>query len=203
MTKRAKYLAVLTLTCALSAAACGSASATTMFGSLKFFGVPDTVSNFYDPANGLVPAGYGNSAGLPVTVAGGVEFGFMDPANQYTADFTANSLTLQGILDTTEGNAAKWQQVFTASTPGFFSALSLTSDNFPNGVIYSLNDDTLTVTWNVLEETGGGPSGTYFAEFEFTGTTPLPAALPLFASGLGGLGLIGWWRRKRTARAAV
>jgi uncharacterized protein (TIGR03118 family) len=33
-------------------------------------------------------------------------------------------------------------------------------------------------------------------------TTPLPAALPLFATGLGGLGLIGW-RRKRKSRAKV
>lgn len=32
--------------------------------------------------------------------------------------------------------------------------------------------------------------------------TPLPAALPLFASGLGGLGLLGW-RRKRKAAAAL
>ena len=31
---------------------------------------------------------------------------------------------------------------------------------------------------------------------------PLPAALPLFASGIGGLGLLGW-RRKRKLRAAV
>jgi len=30
--------------------------------------------------------------------------------------------------------------------------------------------------------------------------TPLPAALPLFATGLGVLGLIGW-RRKRKAQA--
>jgi hypothetical protein len=30
--------------------------------------------------------------------------------------------------------------------------------------------------------------------------TPLPAALPLFASGLGALGLLGW-RRKRKAAA--
>ena len=34
------------------------------------------------------------------------------------------------------------------------------------------------------------------------GTTPIPAALPLFASGLGGLGLLGW-RRKRKAQAAA
>jgi hypothetical protein len=32
--------------------------------------------------------------------------------------------------------------------------------------------------------------------------TPLPAALPLFASGLGGLGLLGW-RRKRKAQAVA
>jgi hypothetical protein len=32
--------------------------------------------------------------------------------------------------------------------------------------------------------------------------TPLPAALPLFASGLGALGLLGW-RRKRKAQAAA
>ena len=33
------------------------------------------------------------------------------------------------------------------------------------------------------------------------GPTPLPAALPLFATGLGALGLLGW-RRKRKAQAA-
>jgi len=33
-------------------------------------------------------------------------------------------------------------------------------------------------------------------------TIPIPAALPLFASGLGALGLLGW-RRKRKAAAAV
>jgi hypothetical protein len=32
--------------------------------------------------------------------------------------------------------------------------------------------------------------------------TPLPAALPLFATGLGALGLLGW-RRKRKAKAAA
>ena len=33
-------------------------------------------------------------------------------------------------------------------------------------------------------------------------TTPLPAALPLFASGLGAIGLLGW-RRKRKAQAVA
>ena len=33
-------------------------------------------------------------------------------------------------------------------------------------------------------------------------TTPLPAALPLFATGLGGLGLLGWRRKKKAAAVA-
>jgi hypothetical protein len=36
----------------------------------------------------------------------------------------------------------------------------------------------------------------------FSTTTPLPAALSLFATGIGGLGLLGW-RRKRKAQAVV
>jgi hypothetical protein len=34
-------------------------------------------------------------------------------------------------------------------------------------------------------------------------TTPIPAALPLFASALGGLGLFGWRRRKAAARRLI
>src|ERR1039458_8728862 len=44
-------------------------------------------------------------------------------------------------------------------------------------------------------------ASTYVGTLEvFATTTPLPAALPLFASGLGALGLLGW-RRKRKAAA--
>ncbi len=40
-------------------------------------------------------------------------------------------------------------------------------------------------------------------QLEFSANaTPLPAALPLFATGLAGLGLLGW-RRKRKNAAAI
>jgi len=35
----------------------------------------------------------------------------------------------------------------------------------------------------------------------FDNTTPLPAALPLFATGLGALGLLGWRRKRKNAAA--
>jgi hypothetical protein len=41
-----------------------------------------------------------------------------------------------------------------------------------------------------------GPQGSASA-------TPLPAALPLFASGLGGLGLLGWRRKRKAAALAA
>jgi hypothetical protein len=33
--------------------------------------------------------------------------------------------------------------------------------------------------------------------------TPLPAALPLFATGVGALGLFGWRRKRKNAAAIV
>lgn len=35
------------------------------------------------------------------------------------------------------------------------------------------------------------------------GATPLPAALPLFASGLGAMGIIGWCRKRKGAALAA
>jgi hypothetical protein len=45
-------------------------------------------------------------------------------------------------------------------------------------------------------------SGSLIAEAGAPTVTPLPAALPLFATGLGAMGLLGW-RRKRKAAAAI
>ncbi len=42
------------------------------------------------------------------------------------------------------------------------------------------------------------------ASFSLTvAPTPLPAALPLFATGLGALGLLGWRRKRKSAAAAL
>ena len=57
----------------------------------------------------------------------------------------------------------------------------------------------------VLASLTGGSTEGLTADFDNLSVTitqtPLPAALPLFATGLAGLGLLGW-RRKRKAIAA-
>jgi hypothetical protein len=45
-------------------------------------------------------------------------------------------------------------------------------------------------------------NGSLIFTFTPTATTPLPATLPLLATGIGGLGLLGW-RRKRKAQAVA
>jgi hypothetical protein len=65
----------------------------------------------------------------------------------------------------------------------------------PSNVFVYLN----TVFSGQWADAGSGVSGEiagYFVEYT-AGTVPLPAALPLMLTALGGMGLLGW-RRKRT-----
>lgn len=53
-----------------------------------------------------------------------------------------------------------------------------------------------------LGPNSGGTPSTGFLTARVTdppSPAPLPAALPLFASGLGVMGLFGWWRKRKTA----
>jgi hypothetical protein len=67
---------------------------------------------------------------------------------------------------------------------------------------------TASAVWYSQNEFGDTLTGSGSATITELGVgglqseTPLPAALPLFATGLGGLGLLGW-RRKRKAKVAA
>ena len=83
--------------------------------------------------------------------------------------------------------------------------------------------DTLTIaatTFSILDGStlwqvavngvtlGPNPGGTQTALLTARVTdppsaAPLPAALPLFASGLGGMGLFAWWRKRKNGAASA
>jgi hypothetical protein len=65
-----------------------------------------------------------------------------------------------------------------------------------------LNSDWLHVGINIVR---GNPAPTYNFAFLPDGSTvvtPLPAALPLFATSLGATALLGWRRKRKTRPAA-
>ena len=64
----------------------------------------------------------------------------------------------------------------------------------------------LTGTWELLYvEANDLPARLTFdvSRSEAPPTTPIPGALPLFASGLGALGLLGWRRKRKAAAIAA
>jgi len=54
--------------------------------------------------------------------------------------------------------------------------------------------------WSAVPSLSFDPRTTYGdADFTVFSVTPLPAALPLFATGLGAMGLFGWRRKRKNA----
>ncbi len=67
-------------------------------------------------------------------------------------------------------------------------------------------DIGITTTFNgglvtIADAIAGYDVGGYWGDFNniTTSATPLPAALPLFATGLGAMGLFGWRRKRKNA----
>jgi hypothetical protein len=76
------------------------------------------------------------------------------------------------------------------------SALGPSTLTFNNATFATLGVTPGIYTWTW----GSGADQSFTIE---TTPTPLPATLPLFATGLGALGLVGWRRKKKAAQAAV
>jgi hypothetical protein len=156
-------------------------------GSLTFGGGS---TNYYNPANGFVPAGYGNTGGTTVAIGAGTEFGFADSVNTDTADFTATSLLLKDVVG---GSANNWTQIFTASQAGFFNNIALGASNF-SGLTYLVTGNTLRVDWIGTES-----RGTYAANFSFgAAAVPEPATWAMMLVGFGMMGAAMRYRRRST-----
>jgi len=66
-------------------------------------------------------------------------------------------------------------------------------------VFFKNPDGSITLTYSEVSGEGAGLS--HVTTYGPGAVVPLPAALPLFAGGLGAFGVLGW-RRKRKAASA-
>jgi hypothetical protein len=71
-----------------------------------------------------------------------------------------------------------------------------------DGTLAFLISGTLANVFDVWVKTSVGSGDMALTGSELS-QTPLPAALPLFAGGLGALGLLGWRRKKKAAASSV
>ena len=88
---------------------------------------------------------------------------------------------------------------FNTTVSGSFSnTLTFTVSDFAG--LFNVTVSGAPIWFVVAGVTDGGTSGIMAADS--VTVTPLPAALPLFASGLGTIGVLGWRRKKKAQRAA-
>lgn len=168
---------------------------TSVTGSITF---PSFSANFFDPANGLVPAGFLNSSpgGPTVTIAEpAIEFGYQDGANRDTANFTDTQLT---VMDTVFSSATGFTMTFTDSA---FTSLTLVANNFP-GFSSSLVGNVITVSY-----TGTGSPAIFTATLNVgssTGPSPVPEPSTVVGAGTAILmGLAYAWRRRQAKVASL
>jgi hypothetical protein len=145
------------------------------------------------------------SYGTTDTISGAtLEIGLLDgdsaaPGSQ-VASYSIGGIDLTSLLNTAM-----------EATPGANSVEVYYTITLPSSTFSILASGSPTVSL-MLQGPGLGVLGTTpfnGAALDFSTitidtvtATPLPAALPLFATGLGALGLLGW-RRKRKARASL
>jgi hypothetical protein len=139
-----------------------------------------------------------------------------NPANALTFHYSFQGGTIGGFISGLIDNQLDQQATSVTITVSSIGGLGeYVTPGFPNnfdvsggaitGVSFSgqLGTNTLSIVLNsslnnAILNTSAGAEGAGIAGVTYAAVpqVPLPAALPLFATGLGALGLLGW-RRKR------
>jgi hypothetical protein len=122
---------------------------------------------------------------FPDAFGSGSTFHFADSSSGGTVGISPSPLVINASIDVPHGYLSH-------------AALS-DSSTYLNATFASLGVTPGTYVWTW----GAGAEQSFTLEIGNAVATPLPAALPLFAAGLGALGLLGWRRRRKAAAEAV
>ena len=140
----------------------------------------------------------------PFTVGAGVETVInIEDVTFLSIDFDADSLLV--TLNTTLASptwtaAAQNGPVFSVITGVPFAPIGSVVSSNGGSVSAFLSGGSLVLNWAGMSYRDGD---TVRVEFSPVSAVPLPAALPLLAGGLGGLGVMGWWRKRKERRQGV
>jgi hypothetical protein len=148
-----------------------------------------------NPGSVLIGPTDSNAESLYSGITGPTSFG---PSNSGGIASSGNGNPV-GVLDSISLDGSNFLAL--AVPDGYVSGDPLTDSMIFNN--HTLADLGLTTgkyiwTWGSGGEVG---SGSFTLEISQIPQAPLPAALPLFATGLGALGLLGWRKKKRKAQA--
>lgn len=116
--------------------------------------------------------------------------------------YVGGPYTFSTDIPVTAGNVyVAFVSVYGEGTTGTETAIQLGNPATDiDYMVWENVDSPSSSSWNYFFDYG---PALFTATFDpETSATPLPAALPLFATGLGALGLLGW-RRKRKAQAVA
>lgn len=107
--------------------------------------------NYFNPANGFVPAGYGNSSpgsNVNVGISGSItEFGYGDGATDpIFANFTDTQLIISSTYLLSISGYLPWQMTF-SSTAFSGQSFSLVSQTYTPGLTASLVGNLITINW--------------------------------------------------------
>ena len=204
----------------VSSLSVGSARAATV--NLLGIGTPGTLAGNFDPtglaAMNLDGVGVGtaitifnglsNTGGLSLSANTTVTFTFMGKE----AGFTNQLLFGNTVLfdnNVAPGTPSATLTVNAGSLPFLFRAPGNLDANDDGSIATGLQIAFVKVSDSVfyaLFDDGGAGPDKDFDDMVVRAppiATPLPGALPLFAGGLGALGLLGWRRKRKAAAVAV